>query len=99
MYAIFVNWMRTIVPLLVGWTLTVVGFLGVNPDSTATASLVTALLTGAYYTLFRIVEHVADKLNIQPLRVLAGVLLGWARPPQDPGTGLAPAGRTAHPTA
>lgn len=82
MYAIFVNWMRTVVPLAAGWLLTAAQFLGLNPDSTATATLVSAVLTGAYYTVFRIVEHLGDRIGMPALRVLAGVLLGWAKPPE-----------------
>lgn len=84
MYQILVNWMRTVVPLLAGWLLTAADVVGVHPDSTATSTLVMALLTGAYYTVFRLLEHFADRIRLEPLRVVAGLLLGWARPPEYP---------------
>lgn len=79
--SLFPSVLRTVVPLLVGWVLTVTGALGVEADSTAIAGGVVVLVTGVYYLLFRVVEQVAARLEWEPLRVAAGLLLGWARPP------------------
>jgi hypothetical protein len=87
MYELFTRWMRTAVPLLAGYILTATETIGVHPDTTATTALVTALVTGVYYTVFGVIEHLADRVSYGPLRVLAGVLLGWARPPQTTGGG------------
>ncbi|MDQ0601378.1 hypothetical protein QF037_005723 [Streptomyces canus] len=38
-------------------------------------------LTLAYYSAFRGLELLAERLARQPLQLAAGVLLGWARPP------------------
>lgn len=74
--------LRTLVPLLAGWLLTVAGWLGIEADSAAVAGGVTAAVSAVYYLLFRLAEQAADRLGWAPLRVVAGVLLGWARPPQ-----------------
>lgn len=74
--------LRTLVPLLVGWVLAVTGALGIEADSAAVAGGVTAVVTAAYYLLLRLAEEAAAKLQWEPLRLVAGVLLGWARPPQ-----------------
>ncbi|NUK22079.1 hypothetical protein [Streptomyces lunaelactis] len=74
--------LRTVVPLAVGWILTVTGALGIDVDSAEAASLVTAAVTAGYYFLLRLAEQAAERLQWEPLRLVAGVLLGWARPPQ-----------------
>lgn len=81
MYEIFVNFMRTAVPAAMALVLTVTGALGLDVDSASAGAAVTALLTAGYYTAFRLVEGYADKLGHPALRTLAGVFLGWARPP------------------
>lgn len=83
--------LRTVVPLAAGWVLTVTGALGIDVDTAETAGLVTAAVTAGYYLLLRLAEQAAAKLRWEPLRLVAGVLLGWARPPQyerpsEPGT-------------
>ncbi|WP_181786194.1 hypothetical protein [Streptomyces phytophilus] len=83
MHAIFVNWMRTVVPLAVGWIVAGADVLGMNVDGTATAALLMAVASAAYYTLFRLVEEYAGRVGNSTLRTLAGVLLGWARPPEQ----------------
>lgn len=93
MYLVFVNWMRTVVPLLVGWILTAAHFLGLDPSSTTTTAAVVVVLTGAYYTAFRLLEHLATRLQLPALRTLAGVLLGWARPDQPVSGGSRTAGK------
>lgn len=74
--------LRTVVPLLAGWILTVTGAVGVEVDSAAVAGGVTAALTVAYYVAFRVLELLAARIGWEPLRLVAGLLLGWARPPQ-----------------
>ena len=83
--SLFPSVMRTVVPLLAGWVLTVTGALGVEADSVAVASGVTVLVTGVYYLVFRLVEQAAARMSWEPLRVAAGLLLGWARPPKYSG--------------
>lgn len=84
MYSLFVSWMRSVVPVAAGWLLTLAGWTGVETDGVATAGLVTALLTAAYYTVFRFLEEAGRRIGFAPLRLLAGILLGWARPPAYP---------------
>lgn len=74
--------LRTVVPLVAGWVLTVTGALGIEADSVAVAGGVTAAVTAVYYLLLRLAEEAAARLEWEPLRLVAGVLLGWARPPQ-----------------
>lgn len=84
---LFVSFMRTLVPLLAGWVLSVAQVLGVEADSTAVAGGVSVALAAVYYAAFRAVEAGAERLGWEPLRVVAGVLLGWARPPEYSGRG------------
>jgi small neutral amino acid transporter SnatA (MarC family) len=80
--SLFPSVLRTVVPLLVGWVITVTGALGIEADSTAVAGGTTVLVTALYYLLFRAVEQAATRLQWEPLRVAAGLALGWARPPE-----------------
>ncbi|MFF0426919.1 hypothetical protein ACFYUJ_21205 [Streptomyces sp. NPDC004520] len=73
--------LRTVVPLLAGWVLTVTGALGIEANSTAVAGGITAAVTLAYYVLLRLAEELADRIGWEPGRFIAGILLGWARPP------------------
>lgn len=88
MYSIFMNWMRTVVPLAVGYVVAGADVLGVNVDSAGASALLMGVVSAAYYTLFRVVEEYAERMGNDKLRTLAGFLLGWARPPEQ-----APAGR------
>ncbi|MFE0270801.1 hypothetical protein ACFWZY_01475 [Streptomyces sp. NPDC058992] len=74
--------LRTVVPVIAGALLTLTGAVGINVDSTQAAIVVTALVTAAYYLVFRLAEQAAARLRWAWLRRAAGVLLGWARPPQ-----------------
>ncbi|MFH9957302.1 hypothetical protein ACH4OX_24255 [Streptomyces roseolus] len=74
--------LRTVVPLLAGWILTVTGAVGVEVDSVALAGGITAAVTVAYYVILRALEAGAERIGWEPLRLVAGLLLGWARPPQ-----------------
>lgn len=73
---------RTVVPVIAGYVLTVTGALGIDVDSGQAAALATAGFTAAYYLLLRLLEQAADRLDWQPARMVAGLLLGWARPPE-----------------
>lgn len=90
---LYISVLRTLVPLFVGWVVTAAGAFGVDADSTTVAAGVTALVTAAYYAVFRALEEWATKQDWKPLRLAAGVLLGWARPPEYPAR--TPAARTA----
>ncbi|GAA3230394.1 hypothetical protein GCM10020256_44140 [Streptomyces thermocoprophilus] len=79
--------MRTVVPIAVGVLLGLAARAGLDLDD----ATVTATLTTLYYALFRVLEEAAGRIGWEPLRVVAGVLLGWARPPayNPPGEGAA----------
>lgn len=77
----FIGTMRTFVPIGVGLVLSLTGRLGIPVDSEQAALVVFAILAGAYYLAFRGLERLAQWLKWRPLQMLAGVLLGWARPP------------------
>lgn len=87
---LFASFMRTLVPVLAGLLLSLAARVGLDLDGEAVAAGVTATLSALYYAVFRGVEHLAGRLGWQPLRLVAGVLLGWARPPEYPGRGDAP---------
>lgn len=78
---LFASLMRTGVPLLAGWILTAAGALGISADSQTVAGAVSLGLAAGYYALFRLLEDVAGRIGLEPLRLVAGALLGWARPP------------------
>lgn len=88
---LFVSFMRTAVPLAVGWVLAATDALGIPADDTAVRDGVAMLLAAAYYALFRLAEELAGRLDVPWLERLAGMLLGWARPPDYP----RPAGASA----
>ncbi|MFE2561410.1 hypothetical protein ACFXGT_36470 [Streptomyces sp. NPDC059352] len=73
--------LRTAVPLLAGWVLTVTGALGIEADSVTVTVGITAAITLAYYVLLRLAELGAARIGWEPGRLVAGLLLGWARPP------------------
>ncbi|WP_432193820.1 hypothetical protein [Streptomyces sp. bgisy027] len=79
---LFVSYMRTGIPLVAGGVLSLTGRLGIPVDSEAALTVVTLGLAGVYYLAFRGLEALAERLAWQPLQLAAGVLLGWARPPQ-----------------
>lgn len=75
--------LRTVVPLLAGWAITVLSGLGVQTDSTAMAGGVTAAVAATYYLVFRVVERLAEKRRGPAwLMTVVGLLLGYARPPR-----------------
>jgi hypothetical protein len=89
--SLFPSIMRTVVPLVAGWVITALASLGVDFGSERTAAVVTALITGAYYTLFRIIENAAPTGGVA--EKIAGLLLGFVRPPVYPAPAATPAVR------
>ncbi|MBK3625909.1 hypothetical protein JHN59_13860 [Streptomyces sp. MBT49] len=83
---LFISTMRTVTPLAVALALSWTGRLGIPVDSEAAASAVALGLAAVYYLAFRGLEWLAERLSWGPLRIAAGVLLGWARPPAYGGT-------------
>ncbi|MYS48231.1 hypothetical protein GTY23_45085 [Streptomyces sp. SID5998] len=89
MPALFVSVMRTAVPLVAGWLLTLAVRAGVTIDSATITGAVTVACTIAYYLVFRLLEVLGTRLRGTVLQKFAGLFLGWARPPQyDSGGGL-----------
>jgi hypothetical protein len=84
MPALFVSYMRTVVPLVAGYLLTLAVRAGFEINSATVTSAVTIALAAAYYALFRLLEWIGERLRGSALQNLAGVLLGWARPPAYP---------------
>lgn len=82
MQNLFVSFMRTLVPLVAGVVLGWAARLGLDLDDGQVTTYVTAALTAGYYGVFRLLEETAERMAWEPLRLVAGVLLGWARPPQ-----------------
>lgn len=75
--------LRTVVPLLAGWAITVLSGLGLSADSTTVAGGLTVAVAAVYYLVFRVVERVAEKFNGPAWLVgIVGVLLGYAKPPR-----------------
>ncbi|MER7967664.1 hypothetical protein ABTX35_01375 [Streptomyces sp. NPDC096080] len=98
MSALFISTMRTAVPLVAGWLLSLAVQAGVGIDSTTVTGAVTVVLAIAYYLLFRVLELAGTRLRGTALQNLAGVLLGWARPPRYPSVddGLPPLAGTSY---
>lgn len=83
--SLFASLMRTLVPIVVGLVLGLAAKAGLELDDATTTTYVTAAMTAGYYAAFRGLEELAAHIGWRRLQVLAGVLLGWARPPQYPG--------------
>lgn len=79
---LFASIMRTLVPLLAGWVLTLLTGLGLSADSGTVAGGITIAVAAAYYIAFRVTERVAERLRVPWMRTAAGLALGYARPPQ-----------------
>lgn len=84
MPALFVSFMRTVVPFVAGWLLTLAVRAGIEINSATVTGLVTVALGAAYYLAFRLLEVIGERARGTALQNLAGVLLGWARPPSYP---------------
>lgn len=84
MPALFISFMRTVVPMIAGWLLTLLVKAGISIDSEKVTYVVTLALVIAYYLAFRLLEVLGARLRGNKLQMFAGVLLGWARPPSYP---------------
>ncbi|WP_392967144.1 hypothetical protein [Streptomyces sp. LN245] len=84
--SLFPSIMRTAVPLIAGWLLTLAVQAGVTIDSDKVTYAVNLGLVLAYYLVFRLLEVLGTKLRGTALQKAAGFLLGWARPPAYPST-------------
>jgi hypothetical protein len=84
MPSLFISLMRMVVPLVAGWLISLAVWAGVEVDSQAITGLVTLALALVYYALFRLLELAGMKARGTVLQKLAGLLLGWARPPAYP---------------
>jgi len=80
----FISFLRTGVPLVAGWLLTLALRAGITIDSEWVVSAVTVLLALIYYVVFRLLELLGTRLRGTFLQTAAGLLLGWARPPSYP---------------
>lgn len=78
---VFTSTVRTVVPVLVGLALSLAAWAGLDLDGEAATAVVTGAVIVAYYLVFRLLEALAGRLKWRPLQLLAGLLLGWARPP------------------
>lgn len=89
--SVFPSVMRTVVPLVVGWVITALTSVGVDFGSEKTTAAITVIISGAYYTVFRLLERVAPSGGAA--EKFFGLLLGFVRPPIYPpsGTVAAPA--------
>lgn len=79
---LFPSLLRTVVPLAAGYVITLLAELGVSFPSEQVTSVATVGISGAYYTAFRLVEHYAPTGGFAAK--VAGILLGYARPPEYP---------------
>lgn len=93
--SVFPSVMRTMVPLLAGWVVTALASLGVDFGSENAAAAVTVVASGAYYTLFRLLENAAPVGG--KAEKAFGLLLGFVRPPVYPPSGQTPGNRADTP--
>ncbi|GAA0694974.1 hypothetical protein GCM10010193_57100 [Kitasatospora atroaurantiaca] len=71
---VYVSLLRTGLPALVGWLVSLAAQHGLDLDPSALSGVLTPLVGFAYYAVFRLAEeHVSPQF---------GWLLGYARPPQ-----------------
>lgn len=79
---LFTSIVRTVVPIVAGVLLGLAARAGLDLDEGMVTTYVTAAVTAGYYALWRALEELAGRLGWEPLRTAAGLLLGWAKPPQ-----------------
>ncbi|THA78421.1 hypothetical protein E6R60_05935 [Streptomyces sp. A0642] len=84
MAGLFISTMRTAVPLIAGWLLTLAVRAGIGIDSATVTAAVTVGCALIYYLAFRVLELLGERAPGAVLQNLAGVFLGWARPPAYP---------------
>lgn len=87
--SVFPSVMRTVVPLVVGWVITALTTLGVDYGSEKVTAAVTAVISGAYYLVFRLLERAAPSGG--KAEKFFGLLLGFVRPPVYPPSTATPA--------
>lgn len=85
--SLFPSIMRTVIPAIAGWLLSLAVQAGVTIDSESVTTAVTVAMVLAYYLVFRLLEALGTKARGTTLQKVAGFLLGWARPPAYPDTG------------
>ena len=83
---LFVSAMRTAVPIVAGALLSLAAWAGFDIDSQAVVIVVTGALALVYYVLFRLLEILGQRARGTFLQTVAGLFLGWARPPEYPAT-------------
>lgn len=88
--SLFPSVLRTVVPLVAGWLISLGVQAGVVIDSERAVSAVTVVIVLAYYLVFRLLEVLGTRLRGTALQKAAGFLLGWARPPAYPAPGTLP---------
>lgn len=81
---LYTSLMRTVVPILAGYVLGLAARAGLELDDATVTAYVNAACSIAYYVVFRGLEDLADRRGWRLLRRVAGVMLGWARPPRYP---------------
>lgn len=84
MTGLFISTMRTAVPLVAGYLLTLLARAGLDIDSATVTGAVTVALALVYYLVFRLLELAGQRADGTALQNIAGALLGWARPPAYP---------------
>ncbi|MEU9199402.1 hypothetical protein [Streptomyces sp. NPDC048332] len=84
MNGLFVSAMRTAVPLVAGWLITLAVSAGIDIDSATVTGAVTVAAAVVYYLLFRVLELLGQRAQGTVLQNVAGLFLGWARPPAYP---------------
>ncbi|MBM9621040.1 hypothetical protein ACFQ60_22305 [Streptomyces zhihengii] len=82
--SLYVSVMRTVVPLVAGWLITTGARAGLELDGERTVTLVLAGCTAVYYVVFRCLEIAGQRARGTALQTVAGLFLGWARPPEYP---------------
>ena len=81
MPGLFISTMRTVVPIVAGALLSLAAWAGFDIDSQAVVVVVTGALALVYYLVFRLLEILGQRLRGTVLQTVAGLFLGWARPP------------------
>ncbi|MFD7769871.1 hypothetical protein [Streptomyces sp. NPDC059787] len=71
---LYVSFLRTVVPAVVGWLVALAADYGLSLDAQALSGVLTPLAASCYYAVFRLAEHYVSPQF--------GWLLGYARPPQ-----------------
>ncbi|MFF2189229.1 hypothetical protein [Streptomyces sp. NPDC058155] len=81
---LFVSFMRTAVPYLAGLLLALAARAGFDIDSATVTAAVAVACALVYYLVFRVLEMLGERAPGTFLQNLAGLFIGWARPPAYP---------------